>query len=84
MRVYSDPLQQEQIMFLHSSTSSGISPHIQSYPIWMDYAVKDIIKEAPKYAPLHYFQAFHLHWIMAVAPDKPSGGLAPYVYTPPL
>ena len=50
--------------------------------MWLDYVTKDLIKEAPKHVPLHCFCAFHLHRIVAVAPDRLSGGLAPYVYTP--
>ena len=40
------------------------------------------MKEAPKHVPLHCFRAFRLHRIVAVAPDRLSGGLASYVYTP--
>ena len=79
VRVGSEPLQQEQVMFLHSSPMSSVGPHLQPYPMWMGFAVRDTVKE---HAPLHSFQAFCLHQIVAVAPDKPSGVLAPYVYTP--
>ena len=55
VRIGSEPLQQEQVMFLHSSPESIAAPHLQPYPMWMDYTVKDTIKEAPKHAPLHCF-----------------------------
>ena len=82
VRIGSEPLEEEQVVFLHSSPKSTAIPHLQPYPLWLDYATKDLIMEVPKHAPLHCFQAFHLHRIVAVAPEQPSGGLAPYVYTP--
>ena len=75
-------INQEHIMFLHSSPMSDISPCMQPYPVWMDYAEKNILKKPPESAPLHCFRAFHIHQVLAVTADKPSGGLAPYVYTP--
>ena len=54
---------------------------MQPYPLWLDYATKGLVKEAPKQAPVCCFQAFCLHRIVAVAPEELSG-LAPYVYTP--
>ena len=49
----------------------------------MTYVTEDLIKEAPKHALLHCFWVSCLHRIVAVAPDRLPGGLAPYVYTPP-
>ena len=82
VRIGSEPLKEEQVIFLHSSPESTAIPFLQPYPLWLDYATKDLITEAPRHVPLHCFRAFHLHRIMVVAPEKPSGGLAPYVYTP--
>ena len=81
VRVSSKPLEEEQIVFLRSSFKSATIPHMQPYPLWLDYATKGLVKEVPKQAPLHCFRAFHLHRIVAVAPEELSG-LAPYVYTP--
>ena len=81
VRVSSKPLEEEQVVFLCSSFKSSMIPHMQPYPLWLDYATEGLIKEAPKQAPLHCFQAFCLHRIVAVAPEELSG-LAPYVYTP--
>ena len=82
LRIGSVPLKKEQVMFLHSSSESTAIPYLQPYPMWLDYVTRDLVKEAPKIAPLHCFWAFCLHRIIAVAPDRFSGGLAPYVYTP--
>ena len=81
-RIGSESLEEEQIVFLHSSPKSNAIPHLQPYPLWLDYATKDLIKEATKYAPLHCFLAFQLHRVVAVAPEQLSGGLAPYMHTP--
>ena len=81
VRVGLKPLEEEQVIFLCSSFKSTTIPHMQPYHLWLDYATKGLIKEVPKQAPLHCFQAFHLHRIVAVAPEELSG-LAPYVYTP--
>ena len=81
VRIGLKPLEEEQVIFLHSSSKSTAIPHLKPYPLWLDYATKDLIKEAPKHAPLLCFRAFHLHRIVAVAPEELSG-LAPYVYTP--
>ena len=40
-----------------------------------------LFKEVIKQAPLRCFRVFHLHSIVAVAPEELSG-LVPYVYTP--
>ena len=82
VRVGSAPLKKEQVMFLHSSSESTAIPYLQPYPMWLDYVTKDLIKEAPKHAPLHCFWAFCLHRIVVVVPDRLSGRLAPYMYTP--
>ena len=55
VRIGSEPLKQEQVMFLHSSHMSTAVPYLQPYPMWMDYVAKDSFKEAPKHAPLHCF-----------------------------
>ena len=81
VRVSSKPLKEEQVVFLCSSFKSNMVPYMQPYPLWLDYATEGLIKEAPKQAPLHFFRAFRLHRIVAVAPEELSG-LAPYVYTP--
>ena len=81
VRIGLKPLEEERVIFLHSSSNGTAIPHLQPYPLWLDYATKDLIKEAPNYTPLHCFQAFHLHRIVAVAPEELSG-LAPYMYTP--
>ena len=81
VRVGSKPLEEKQVIFLCSSSKSTAIPHLQPYPLWLDYATEDLIKEVPKHAPLCCFQAFCLHRIVAVAPEELSG-LAPYVYTP--
>ena len=76
VRVGSKPLEEEQIVFLCSSSKSSTIPHMQPYPLWLDYATEGLIKEAPKHAPLHCFRAFCLHRIVTVAPEELSG-LAP-------
>ena len=81
VRIGSQPLEEERVLFLHSSTESNAIPYLQPFPLWLDYATKGLFKEVPNHAPLHCFQAFHLHRIVAVAP-KQITGLAPYVYTP--
>ena len=81
VRVGSKPLEEEQVVFLRSSFKSSTIPHMQPYPLWLDYATEGLIKEVPKQAPLRCFRAFRLHRIVAVAPEELSG-LAPYVYTP--
>ena len=80
LRVGSEPLTEEQIVFLHGSPESAAVPYLQPYLMWLDYATKDLIKEAPKHAPLHCFRAFCLHRIIVMTPDR--SGLAPYVHTP--
>ena len=80
VRVGSKPLKEEQVVFLHSSFKSTTVLYMQPYPLWLDYATEGLFKEALKQAPLHCFRAFHLHRIVAVAPEELSG-LAPYVYT---
>ena len=81
VRIGSKPLEEEQVVFLNSSSKSTAIPHLHPYPLWLDYATKDLIKEAPRHAPLCCFRAFCLHRIVAVAPEELSG-LAQYVYTP--
>ena len=48
MRVGSKPLEEEQVVFLHSSSKSTTIPHMQPYPLWLDYATEGLIKEVPK------------------------------------
>ena len=55
VRVSSKPLEEEQIVFLCNSSKSTAIHHMQPYPLWLDYATKGLIKEAPKQAPLHCF-----------------------------
>ena len=55
VRIGSKPLEEEQVVFLHSSSKSTTILHLQPYPLWLDYATKDLIKEAPRHAPLHCF-----------------------------
>ena len=55
VRIGSEPLTEEQIVFLHGSPKSAAVPYMQPYPMWLDYATKDLIKEAPKHATLHCF-----------------------------
>ena len=55
VRVSSKPLEEEQIVFLRSSFKSTMIPHMQPYPLWLDYATKGLVKEVPKQAPLHCF-----------------------------
>ena len=81
VRVGSKPLEEEQVVFLRSSSKSTTIPHIQPYPLWLDYTAEGLVKEVPKQAPLCCFRAFRLHRIVAVAPEELSG-LALYVYTP--
>ena len=81
VRVSSKPLEEEQIVFLCSSFKSTTVPYMRPYPLWLDYATEGLVKEVPKQAPLHYFRAFHLHRIVAVAPEELTG-LALYMYTP--
>ena len=80
-RVGLNPLEEEQIVFLHSSSKSSTIPHMTPYPLWLDYATEGLIKEVPKHTPLCCFQAFCLHRIVVVALEELSG-LAPYMYTP--
>ena len=81
VRIGSQPLEEECVLFLRSSTESNTNPYLQPYPLWLDYPTKGLFTEAPDHAPLHCFQAFHLHRILVVAPEQLTG-LAPYVYTP--
>ena len=74
VRVSSKPLEEEQVVFLCSSFKSTMIPHMQPYPLWLDYATEGLIKEAPKQAPLHCFQAFCLNRIVAVAPEDSGSG----------
>ena len=55
VRIGSEPLEEEHVIFLHSSPESSAIPHLQPYPLWLDYSNKDLIKEAPSQAPLHCF-----------------------------
>ena len=80
VRSGSELLTEEQIIFLHGSPKSAAVPYLQPYWMWLDYAIKGLTEEAPKHAPLHCFQAFCLHRIIAMTPDR--SGLAPYVHTP--
>ena len=63
VRVGSKPLEEEQVVFLRSTSKSTMIPHMQPYSLWLDYATEGLVKEAPKQAPLHCFQAFRLHRI---------------------
>ena len=55
VRVSSKPLEEEQIVFLRSSFKSTTISNMQPYPLWLDYATKGLIREAPKQAPLCCF-----------------------------
>ena len=55
VRIGSKPLEEEQVVFLRSSLKSTVVPHMQPYPLWLDYATEGLVKEAPKEAPLHCF-----------------------------
>ena len=55
VRVSSKPLEEEQIVFLCSSFKSTTIPHMQPYPLWLDYATEGLVKEVQKQAPLHCF-----------------------------
>ena len=81
VRIGLQPLEEECVLFLHSSTESNAIPYLQPYPLWLDYATEGLFTEAPDHAPLHCFWAFCLHGIVVVAPGQLTG-LAPYVYTP--
>ena len=55
VRVGQKPLEEEQVMFLCSSSKGSTIPHMTPYPLWLDYATEGLIKEVPKHAPLHCF-----------------------------
>ena len=55
VRIGSKPLEEERVIFLHSSPESTAIPHLQPYPLWLDYATKNLIKEVPRQAHLHCF-----------------------------
>ena len=55
VRIGSEPLKKEQVVFLHSSPESTVVPYLQPYLMWLDYATKDLINKAPRHAPLHCF-----------------------------
>ena len=55
VRIVSEPLKEEQVIFLHSSPKSTAIPFLQTYPLWLDYATKDLVMEVPRYVPLHCF-----------------------------
>ena len=54
VRIGSEPLK-EQVIFLHSSPESTAIPFLQPYPLWLDYATKDLVTEVPRHVLLHCF-----------------------------
>ena len=55
VRIGSQPLEEERVLFLHGSIESNTIPYLQPYPLWLDYATEGLFKEVPDCAPLHCF-----------------------------
>ena len=57
VRIILKPLEEERVVFSHSSPESNAIPFLQPCPLCLDFATKDLIKEAPMQAPLQLFSS---------------------------
>ena len=75
-------ISEERMMFVNIASDCDLGPHMEPYPLWLDFATKKLREELQEVFPLCWFRGFKLHQVVIVPPDNPKGGIAPFVYVP--
>ena len=75
-------ISEEKMMFINIASDCDLGPHVEPYPLWLDFTTKQLREELKEVFPLCWFRGFKLHQVVIVPPDNPKGGVAPFVYVP--
>ena len=73
---------EERMMFSNIASDCDLGPYVEPYPLWLDFANKELWDELQEVFPLHWFRGFKLHQVLIIPPENPQGGVAPFVYMP--
>ena len=73
---------EERMMFVNIASDCDLGPHIEPYPLQLNFVSGELQDELQETFPLHWFRGFKLHQVLIIQPDNPQGGVAPYVYVP--